>query len=242
MALDVCHRRAAGAAGILSAPLCRREPTVSAETMKRSSQSSGDRPRSVGDLFRTDPEDHHPRLAGRHRLPGRLLRHHLLGAAFPHHRAAPLDASPPPVISPTLIIGSFIRLSGRRVAGGSYRPAQYVPDLLAGCHRRGADLHPGELKQRAAVGAGLPARLLCLGIFLRHRRVPRPNSTRRGLRGSGQGFCYNFGRGIGALFPFLVGYLSQTTTLANAIAIFAVAAYASVLPLPPPCRKPAAGC
>lgn len=46
------------------------------------------------------------------------------------------------------------------------------------------------------------------------------------LRGSGQGFCYNFGRGIGALFPALVGYLSQTTTLANAIAIFAVVAYA----------------
>jgi MFS family permease len=45
------------------------------------------------------------------------------------------------------------------------------------------------------------------------------------LRGSGQGFCYNFGRGIGALFPFLVGALSSTTTLANAIAIFAVAAY-----------------
>ena len=46
------------------------------------------------------------------------------------------------------------------------------------------------------------------------------------LRGSGQGFCYNFGRGIGALFPFLVGALSTTTTLANAIAIFAVVAYA----------------
>jgi MFS family permease len=45
------------------------------------------------------------------------------------------------------------------------------------------------------------------------------------LRGSGQGFCYNFGRGIGALFPYLVGTLSNTTTLANAIAIFAVAAY-----------------
>lgn len=45
------------------------------------------------------------------------------------------------------------------------------------------------------------------------------------LRGSGQGFCYNFGRGIGALFPFLVGYLSQTMTLGSAIAIFAVAAY-----------------
>jgi len=46
------------------------------------------------------------------------------------------------------------------------------------------------------------------------------------LRGSGQGFCYNFGRGIGALFPFLVGELSKSTSLANAIAIFAVAAYA----------------
>jgi MFS family permease len=44
------------------------------------------------------------------------------------------------------------------------------------------------------------------------------------LRGSGQGFCYNFGRGIGALFPFLVGALSSTTSLGNAIAIFAVLA------------------
>jgi MFS family permease len=46
------------------------------------------------------------------------------------------------------------------------------------------------------------------------------------LRGSGQGFCYNFGRGIGALFPYLVGALSASTSLANAIAIFAVVAYA----------------
>src|SRR5206468_11524932 len=46
------------------------------------------------------------------------------------------------------------------------------------------------------------------------------------LRGSGQGFCYNFGRGIGALFPYLVGALSASPSLANAIAIFAVAAYA----------------
>ncbi|HKU94882.1 MAG TPA: MFS transporter [Vineibacter sp.] len=45
------------------------------------------------------------------------------------------------------------------------------------------------------------------------------------LRGSGQGFCYNFGRGIGALFPFLVGFLSTKTSLGNAIAIFAVVAY-----------------
>ncbi|MFG1270742.1 MFS transporter [Xanthobacter versatilis] len=46
------------------------------------------------------------------------------------------------------------------------------------------------------------------------------------LRGSGQGFCYNFGRGTGALFPMLVGIMSEHTSLANAITGFAVAAYA----------------
>ena len=46
------------------------------------------------------------------------------------------------------------------------------------------------------------------------------------LRGSGQGFCYNFGRGVGALFPALVGYLAARLSLANAMAVFSVAAYA----------------
>src|SRR6185436_507823 len=46
------------------------------------------------------------------------------------------------------------------------------------------------------------------------------------LRGSGQGFCYNFGRGIGALFPTLVGFLSTSMGLGGAIAAFAVGAYA----------------
>jgi MFS family permease len=45
------------------------------------------------------------------------------------------------------------------------------------------------------------------------------------LRGSGQGFCYNFGRGIGALFPALVGTLSATLSLATAMALFALVAY-----------------
>jgi MFS family permease len=49
------------------------------------------------------------------------------------------------------------------------------------------------------------------------------------MRGSGQGFAYNFGRGIGALFPALVGYLSQTMPLGRAIGLFAVAAYAVVV-------------
>src|SRR5208337_2161410 len=45
------------------------------------------------------------------------------------------------------------------------------------------------------------------------------------VRGSGQGFSYNVGRAIGALFPTLVGYLSKTMALGHAIAIFAVGAY-----------------
>jgi MFS family permease len=56
------------------------------------------------------------------------------------------------------------------------------------------------------------------------------------VRGSGQGFVYNFGRGIGAVFPTLVGYVSAHMRLGWAIAIFSVAAYMlmalSVLLLP----------
>jgi len=48
-------------------------------------------------------------------------------------------------------------------------------------------------------------------------------------RGSGQGFCYNVGRGIGALFPALVGYLSASLGLGAAIGLFAVCAYGLVL-------------
>ncbi len=44
------------------------------------------------------------------------------------------------------------------------------------------------------------------------------------LRGSGQGFSYNFGRGIGALFPWLVGHL-KGVSLGQAIALFAAGAY-----------------
>ena len=39
------------------------------------------------------------------------------------------------------------------------------------------------------------------------------------VRGVGQGFCYNVGRGIGALFPALVGFLAAEVGLTTAIAI-----------------------
>jgi MFS family permease len=49
------------------------------------------------------------------------------------------------------------------------------------------------------------------------------------VRASGQGFAYNFGRGIGALFPSLVGFLSQTHGLAWAIGTFATTGYVAVM-------------
>jgi MFS family permease len=49
------------------------------------------------------------------------------------------------------------------------------------------------------------------------------------VRGAGQGFCYNFGRGIGAVFPTLVGMLSATVALGTAIGIFAAIAYAIII-------------
>lgn len=45
------------------------------------------------------------------------------------------------------------------------------------------------------------------------------------LRGSAQGFCYNFGRGVGALFPTVVGAVSSSMPLSTAIALFASGAY-----------------
>jgi sugar phosphate permease len=49
------------------------------------------------------------------------------------------------------------------------------------------------------------------------------------VRGAGQGFCYNAGRGIGALFPALVGYLAAELTLGPAIAVFCFAGYAVMI-------------
>ena len=50
-----------------------------------------------------------------------------------------------------------------------------------------------------------------------------------GTRGTGVGFCYNFGRILSAVFPALIGYLSGSISLGMAIGIDAVFAYALVL-------------
>ncbi|MEQ1948405.1 MAG: MFS transporter [Bryobacteraceae bacterium] len=48
------------------------------------------------------------------------------------------------------------------------------------------------------------------------------------VRGMGQGFAYNVGRAIGALFPAMVGILSSRMPLGQAIGTFAAAAYATM--------------
>ena len=45
------------------------------------------------------------------------------------------------------------------------------------------------------------------------------------MRGSGQGFTYNFGRGVAAMNPLFVGMLSATLPLGQSIGVFAVGAY-----------------
>lgn len=49
------------------------------------------------------------------------------------------------------------------------------------------------------------------------------------LRAAGQGFCYNVGRGVAALFPTLVGLAAASLGLGTAIGIFAGCAYGLVL-------------
>jgi hypothetical protein len=45
------------------------------------------------------------------------------------------------------------------------------------------------------------------------------------MRGSGQGFAYNFGRGVAALNPWLVGLVSTSLPLGQSIGVFALLAY-----------------
>lgn len=50
-----------------------------------------------------------------------------------------------------------------------------------------------------------------------------------GIRGTGVGFCYNFGRILSAAFPVLVGYMSESMPLGQAIGIDAALAYSVVV-------------
>ena len=85
-----------------------------------------------------------------------------------------------------------------------------------------------EISDSMMLALGFPLGFFASGIFSGMGPVLTelfPTS----VRGAGQGFCYNFGRGIAAFFPTLVGMLSASVTLGTAIGIFAAFAYAIVI-------------
>jgi MFS family permease len=85
-----------------------------------------------------------------------------------------------------------------------------------------------QISDRLMLVLGFPLGFFASGIFSGMGPVLTelfPTS----VRGTGQGFCYNFGRGIGAFFPTLVGLLSASVALGSAIGIFAAISYAIVI-------------
>ena len=71
---------------------------------------------------------------------------------------------------------------------------------------------------------GFPLGFFASGIFSGMGAFLTENFPTR-VRGSGQGFAYNFGRGIAALNPFFVGLLSASLPLGQSIGVFAGIAY-----------------
>jgi len=75
---------------------------------------------------------------------------------------------------------------------------------------------------------GFPLGFFASGIFSGMGAFLTENFPTR-VRGSGQGFAYNFGRGIAALNPFFVGLVSASLPLGQSIGVFAGIAYGIVV-------------
>jgi MFS family permease len=75
---------------------------------------------------------------------------------------------------------------------------------------------------------GFPLGFFASGIFSGMGAFLTENFPTR-VRGSGQGFAYNFGRGIAALNPYFVGLLSTSLPLGQSIGVFAGIAYGIVV-------------
>jgi len=75
---------------------------------------------------------------------------------------------------------------------------------------------------------GFPLGFFASGIFAGMGAFLSENFPTR-IRAAGQGFTYNFGRGVAALNPTLVGMATAAMPLGKAIATFAIIAYALVI-------------
>jgi MFS family permease len=81
---------------------------------------------------------------------------------------------------------------------------------------------------RAMLGLGFPLGFFVSGNFSGVGAFFAELFPER-VRGSGMGFAYSWGRGLGAAFPALVGFLSARLPLGAAIGAFAAIAYLTVL-------------
>lgn len=134
-----------------------------------------------------------------------------------------------------IIVGAFIGyLTAAQLTDAIGRKRTLV--LFAVCSFLTVILYTNaSISNRAMLALGFPLGFFPSGSFspmgsFFSELFPTP------VRASGAGFSYNFGRGVGALFPMLVGFVSGRTSLGVAISIFSAGAYlimiASALVLP----------
>jgi MFS family permease len=81
---------------------------------------------------------------------------------------------------------------------------------------------------RIGIFLGLPLGFFTNGLYSPVGPLLTELFPRR-LRAAAQGFCYNFGRGIGALFPAIIGFLSQSTGLALAVVLFSIFCHVNII-------------